>query len=355
MGASAYTQNTKLQAKPHRDEKTSSAKDSVRSALIEVTQRIILLEQQVEECRLKKTELVSCEKEALSAALVQQHRFGHTLKSIRFLHDASPFLMALTSQSLDDFIKSIVLLQSMAPRLATRNNMVLDRLKTLVKNRKEVKILDAQRISLRQKFHEYITQQEQLLADKYRLFFNGAKNPALEHISQQVSPYLESEPTHFDDVVHQLHTLLTTDQAHSSKELELMTPVSGTLMETPTTEGDLSIVFDTHHGAQVVSPWAATVVFTGFVPAHGQIIILKQDDFFLVMSGLGTVHCFLGDGLLPGEPIGRMAEGHQVMNRKVDHKGGQSDDASRCHLRLELHKGGQHLDPRPYLKPLVLV
>ena len=98
---------------------------------------------------------------------------------------------------------------------------------------------------------------------------------------------------------------------------------------------DLSLTFNAHPNAQVISPISAHVVFTGFIPTFGQVVILKQDDFFCVMTGLATVHCFLGDTLFAGEPIGRMPLGNQSLQT--------------FKLRIELHKGGQHLDPRPYL------
>ena len=98
---------------------------------------------------------------------------------------------------------------------------------------------------------------------------------------------------------------------------------------------DLSLSFETYANAHVISPIKGSIVFTGFLPSFGQVVILKQDDFFCVMTGLGAVHCFLGDTLLQGEPIGRMPP---------------ADKSIRTFkLRMELHKGGQHLDPRPYL------
>ena len=199
----------------------------------------------------------------------------------------------------------------------------------------------------REKLTQLENEQEELLAQKYRLFFKTSHNPNLEQFAKEHSKTEDTnnQVHNFDDLVHQLQTLFSSGSIKPTYQLSLLPPVNGALSANESdlhntvakkaALQDLSLTFNAHPNAQVISPMNAHVVFTGFIPTFGQVVILKQDDFFCVMTGLATIHCFLGDTLLAGEPIGRMPLGNQSVQT--------------FKLRIELHKGGQHLDPRPYL------
>ncbi len=312
----------------------------VRQQLICVTQKILQTEYAIiladEALKISK----EYENKALSSINQQKTSMGHVFQNLRHIQEAPPLLMALTSPSTNDLVKSMMLLQKIAPQLNRKYKVHLDDLTRLSKirneNKKAIGIRDQYEATLR----EFMQTQEELLNQKYRIYFNASKNPNLEKLVLTQSKRVSGNNVlkHFDDLVHQIETLLSTSTVHSKRELSLLLPVNGRLKATiqRAEAPDLTVQYEVASNAQVMCPLEASVVFVGFVPDFGQVVILKQDDFFCVMTGLGVVNCFLGDTLLPGEPIGRMP-----------HK---SDTATPHCLRIELHKGGQHLDPRPYIK-----
>ena len=312
----------------------------VRQQLIYVTQKIL----QTEYALILANESIKVGKEretkALGSINQQQARMGHVFQNLRHIQEAPPLLMALTSPSTNDLVKSMMLLQNIAPQLNKKYKMHLDDMNKLSNIRNENKKAIEIRNQHEAKLQELSQMQEDLLNQKYRIYFNASKNPNLEKLVSTQNKNISANSTlkHFDDLVHQIETLLSTSTAQSTREFSLLLPVNGRLR--PTLQKgdlpDLTVQYEVASNAQVMSPLEASVVFVGFVPDFGQVIILKQDDFFCVITGLGVVNCFLGDTLLPGEPIGRMPY--------------KSDTAAPHCLRIELHKGGQHLDPRPYIK-----
>ncbi len=320
----------------------NSAKDisEVREKLIVITRKIMQLEREIIDATMSNSLLVNQEKNALST-IFDQKRIGMTLQNLRHVQGSSPLFMAITSRSVDDLVKIIMLLQALEPQINSKYNNALAQLKEISLNRSKIKSSTQDYEQKRELMRQLENEQAELLTQKYHLFFKASHNPNLEKFARQHNK-IESSNDHaqnFDDLVHQLQTLFSSDTSKSTYKLSLLSPVNGVLSannsELSTTQQDLSLNFSAHPNAQVISPLSARVVFTGFIPTFGQVVILKQDDFFCVMTGLATVHCFLGDTLLSGEPIGRMPSGDRSVQT--------------FKLRIELHKGGQHLDPRPYL------
>ena len=317
--------------------------NNVRQKLIEITREILQTEHHIIETDNNTEALLEKERKALSK-IFQQKNIGHTLQNLRHVQGASSLLMAITSDSVDDFVKSVILLQIIEPQLDIKYKDLLSHLTLIASSRTQIKENSNKVNENKEKLQQLANQQENLLNQKYHLFFKTSHNPNLEKFAKDQSTNSSStqQLEHFDDLVHQLQTLFLSEPIKSNNRLTLMIPVNGTInsnsppdSSTQGAEQDLSICFETGPNAQVISPIGGSVVFAGFIPSFGQVVILKQDDFFCVMTGLGAIHCFLGDTLLPAEPIGRMpSEGESVKHFK---------------LHMELHKGGQHLDPRPYL------
>ncbi len=312
----------------------------IRHKLIDIARDILLTESQILAAEEAHSILLNQERKALLAIFHQKH-MGNVVQNLRNLQESSPLLMALTSQSVDDLVKIIMLLQALSPQLNSRYESLLSQLKLISTNRLQLKTHMKEIDDNKEKLAQLTSAQEDLLNQKYRLFFKASHNPNLEEFAKEHSKISmeNAPPKHFDDLVHQLQTLFSADSMKSPGKLQLIIPVNGLLCphnhSDSTSSQDLSICFDTRPNAHVISPIEASVVFAGFIPSFGQVVILKQDDFFCVMTGLGAIHCFLGDTLLPGEPIGRMPL--------------EEGNVKSVKLRLELHKGGQHLDPRPYL------
>ncbi len=89
-------------------------------------------------------------------------------------------------------------------------------------------------------------------------------------------------------------------------------------------------------GARVVSPCAGRVVFAAPFRSYGPLVIVDCGaDFHAVLAGLGRLDVSPGRAIRRGEPVGVME---------------QSDRGAPPTLSLELRRGGEPVDPAPYLR-----
>lgn len=115
-------------------------------------------------------------------------------------------------------------------------------------------------------------------------------------------------------------------------------PVRGTIQagfgapaETGSSRG---VTFRTRPEAQVVAPFDGQVVFRGPFRSYGAILIIQHaGGYHTLLAGLGRIDVAVGQWIKEGEPIGQMGPA-------VD--GGPK-------LYVELRRGGQPIDPAPWL------
>lgn len=87
-------------------------------------------------------------------------------------------------------------------------------------------------------------------------------------------------------------------------------------------------------GARVVSPCAGRAVFSGPFRSYGLLLIVEcTDGHHVVLAGMGRLDAASGTRLLAGEPVGVVGQG----------------EGGRGRLYLELRRGGQAVDPAPWL------
>jgi septal ring factor EnvC (AmiA/AmiB activator) len=99
-----------------------------------------------------------------------------------------------------------------------------------------------------------------------------------------------------------------------------------------TTSRGLSIL--TRAEAQVVAPYDGRVRYAGVFRGYGQILIIQHGErYHTVLAGLDRIDAVAGQWVLAGEPVG-------VMSR------GKNGDPI---LYLELRRGGQPINPLPWL------
>lgn len=92
------------------------------------------------------------------------------------------------------------------------------------------------------------------------------------------------------------------------------------------------IVYKTRPGAQVVSLFDGTVIFSGPFKGYGNIIIVEHGGGYLsLLAGLGNIDCEPGQMLLAGEPVGTMPE---------------TDSAK---LYVEIRKDRHPINPAPWI------
>jgi septal ring factor EnvC (AmiA/AmiB activator) len=101
--------------------------------------------------------------------------------------------------------------------------------------------------------------------------------------------------------------------------------------ETITSQG---LVIETRAGAQVVAPFDGRVAYAGEFRRYGLILIIEHDGrYHSLLAGLGRLTAAKGQWVMAGEPVGSMsAEGSRGKE-----------------LYLELRRGGQPVDPLPWL------
>jgi septal ring factor EnvC (AmiA/AmiB activator) len=98
------------------------------------------------------------------------------------------------------------------------------------------------------------------------------------------------------------------------------------------------VTFATAPAAYVASPCAGRVGFAGPFRSYGKLLIIEcGGGYDFVLAGFASIAAPVGRPLRAGEPLGRMP----------DFDAAHAKD--RSGLYVELRKGGQAVDPMPYL------
>lgn len=94
------------------------------------------------------------------------------------------------------------------------------------------------------------------------------------------------------------------------------------------------IAVRTRPDAQVVAPFDGQIVFRGPFRGYGEILIIEHaGGYHTVLAGLDRTDGLVGQWLVAGEPVGRMG----------------SDEGEGPELYVELRRGGQPVNPLPWL------
>ena len=94
------------------------------------------------------------------------------------------------------------------------------------------------------------------------------------------------------------------------------------------------ISIETRPGAQVITPFDGHLVFAGTFRRYGQLLIIAHSEgYHTLIAGISHIDGVVGQWLLSGEPIGRMADG----------------GAPNPILYVELRRSGEPIDPLQWL------
>lgn len=92
------------------------------------------------------------------------------------------------------------------------------------------------------------------------------------------------------------------------------------------------ITLRTRKNAQVIAPYDGTVLFSGPFRGYGQLLIIEHGDgYHTLLAGLHLISTQVGQTLLAGEPVGKMAR------------------TKAPELYIELRRNGQPINPLPWL------
>lgn len=93
------------------------------------------------------------------------------------------------------------------------------------------------------------------------------------------------------------------------------------------------MVVKTASGAQVVSPYDGSVIFSGPFKGYGNLIIIDHgQDYVSLLAGLNLIEAEVGQMVLAGEPVGQMP------------------DSDYAKLYMEIRKSGKPLNPAPWFE-----
>lgn len=97
------------------------------------------------------------------------------------------------------------------------------------------------------------------------------------------------------------------------------------------------IVIDTRERAQVVAPFDGKIIYAGPFRGYGLILIIEHGEgYHTLLAGMESVDAQLGQGVLAGEPVGRMGRDPVTVD-------------GRRGLYLEFRHNGDPIDPLPWL------
>lgn len=113
------------------------------------------------------------------------------------------------------------------------------------------------------------------------------------------------------------------------------------------------VTLATRPGALVVSPWAATIRYTGPLLDYGNVIILEPGGgYLLILAGLEQVYGSVGDVIARGAALGLMggqaAEGADFLMPAIEGSGVSGSET----LYMELRQGADEVDPMPWFADL---
>lgn len=324
----------------------------VKKNLIEITQKLqtyeVSLSQNEKELKLLKEQ----EREIFASIAKQQHILASALQSIQHWREYSPVLIALSSISLDDLVHSFLVLQSCAPRLEKQNRSILEAVKKVVALRKQIQKQGADYSNLKAFYQEGLKTQAHLFESK----FHEYPIPDTSEINQLQEKANNLESASLEEVLTQLRSFFSKAEDKKGSDLKLIHVAVGEPLQVckgascppGSADDNLTVKISTRPEAQVVSPCDATVVYIGSQLEKSQLIILKRDEYFVVLSGLGSVSCRVGENVLEGEPVGcalSRAANWPINRSQKDFKNEEKI------INLQLRKGTQFVDYKPYLRP----
>ncbi len=128
--------------------------------------------------------------------------------------------------------------------------------------------------------------------------------------------------------------VLPSDTPRFSKARgKLQTPVIGKLKK-GYSSANKGLTVATAGKAQVVSPYAGRIEFSGPFKNYENVVILNVGDgYFILLTGLGEIYTKAGEVVKRGEPLGIMP----------------NQTRSKPELYLELRKDGSTINPSPWL------
>lgn len=241
-------------------------------------------------------------------------RLMETIHYLRHATQYSPLLAMLSASKPEDVIHSSMLLRSITPEIHARNQQLLEKVKTLSHIRAQLEAKQNKLHDITFHYHQERENLDMLLKNR------STTSNSLEEKSE-----------------------------NDSGPLTLITPVVGKIIPTyknPNPEWasfTQGVLFTTRVGAHVISPLSGTIAFAGdYAKGQGNMVIVETPNSHIVMSGLGSLNCTVGQKITAGEPIGRMP--------MKQSKTAKASAQIAPRLYMEVWHQEQTIDPQSVLK-----
>lgn len=303
--------------------------DAIKKELVTITKEIQEIEAKFDGSTQKLITNIENESQAIEKINTHQFTLSHTLQQASSFVKRSPLILLIMPVSVSDVIHAYMIMNSAIPQIQKKKNHILTSLKSIQDIRSSRNTLKQHQNKTAQKYEKLRARQDQLLFQKTQLlkFRNFPRN----HDKNQS---LQSTLFGLIDV------LKKGNPSKFQSKVSLLKPVITSLIH-PSENNPLTQALECRPSAQVVSPLKATVIYASYDPSGHHAAILQSGPFYLILSGLGSLSCHIGEVLLAGEPLGRMPsfnnENKQAMSVKFTRQ-----------LHVEMFKGNQQIDPSPY-------
>jgi septal ring factor EnvC (AmiA/AmiB activator) len=284
----------------------ATSQTSIHQQLVDLTAKIQTHEGQMMGIEQDLSQIRQ-EEQAMLKEINQWHQ--HLMETIDYLRHVahySPLLAIFSAAKLEDVIHSTILIRSLTPEMAVRAGELSEKMNALA-------LIRGQLEEKREKLHHLTLQYQQeyeRLDELMKVRPQGIEQPASPSPSSDLMP----------------------------------PPVVGTMVPT---YGNTSpewasysqgVLFDTRPLAYVASPLSGTVAFAGdYAQNQGKMVIIQAMHSHVVLSGLGTVSCSIGETIMAGEPVGRMPQRPLKNNEAV-------------RLYLEVWRQDQTVNPQTVIK-----
>ena len=300
----------------------------------------------------------------------RRKQMGGVLQALQRVAQYPPEAVIVQPTSPGDTVRTAILLRSTMPKLARHALVLSDDLSALAFNQQQ-----AQRHSeeLNEANIELQGQRKllrTLLGRKSRLH---RRTDAKTAIVDRKAKVLSKEARSLRDLMHRLNEL--KKQRKAQEKAQKLAKKQGrkpavVVAEPPAdytgkpidiakgklpfpAVGDVKALFGqtgtsglTHKGviisvmseAQVIAPYEGRVAFTGLFRGYGRLLIIEHGaGYHTLLAGMGRIDVIVGQWLLGGEPVGIMGR-IQTKNKR-----------RKPSLYLELRRGGQPINPLPWL------
>jgi len=315
----------------------------------DISQRLIAIADDIAQAEREANALeaqlsrLRVEEAALTQALSEDREaLQRVLAALQRAEMRKPPPLAASPDDAASAARSALLLSAIAPRLRERAEIVLDQLQALESARDEIA---RQSAALAQTVAELTARREEaadLLTERQ------AARAAL----QDQAATARSRAAELAGEVESLAELLTRLEAEREAQRlaalrsfeeargALRPPVEGVILSRFAQGAggarDTGLTFQARSGAQVVSPFDATVEHAGPLEGYGELLILSVGEgYHLILAGMARLNVVYGQTLLAGEPVGAMPE----------------NALSAPELYYEVRRNGSPVDPEPWLRP----